>query len=57
MISCQLDKEGTSPTRVLTVNNPQLAASNMAMQNASVKELLDELKSTETIFNKNINVS
>lgn len=30
---------GTPPTRVLTVNNPQLAASNMAMQNASVKEL------------------
>lgn len=30
---------GTPPTRVLTVNNPQLAASNIAMQNASVKEL------------------
>jgi hypothetical protein len=30
---------GTPPTRVLTVNNPQLAASNMAMQKASVKEL------------------
>lgn len=30
---------GTPPTRVLTVSNPQLAASNMAMQNASVKEL------------------
>lgn len=30
---------GTPPTRVLTVNNPQLAASNMAIQNASVKEL------------------
>lgn len=31
---------GTPPTRVLTVSNPQLAASRMAMQNASVKELL-----------------
>lgn len=31
---------GTPPTRVLTVNNPQLAASNIAIQNASVKELL-----------------
>jgi hypothetical protein len=30
---------GTPPTRVLTVNNPQLAASNMAMQKASVNEL------------------
>lgn len=30
---------GTPPTRVLTVNNPQLAASSIAMQNASVKEL------------------
>lgn len=30
---------GTPPTRVLTVNSPQLAASNMAMQKASVKEL------------------
>lgn len=30
---------GTPPTRVLTVNNPQLAASNIAMQKASVKEL------------------
>lgn len=30
---------GTPPTRVLTVNNPQLAASSMAMQKASVKEL------------------
>lgn len=30
---------GTPPTRVLTVNNPQLAASSMAMQNASVREL------------------
>ena len=30
---------GTPPTRVLTVNNPQLAASKIAMQNASVKEL------------------
>lgn len=30
---------GTPPTRVLTVNNPQLAASNMAIQKASVKEL------------------
>lgn len=30
---------GTPPTRVLTVSNPQLAASNMAIQNASVKEL------------------
>ena len=29
----------TPPTRVLTVNSPQLAASNMAMQKASVKEL------------------
>lgn len=31
---------GTPPTRVLTVSNPQLAASNIAIQNASVKELL-----------------
>lgn len=30
---------GTPPTRVLTVNNPQLAASNMAIQKASVNEL------------------
>lgn len=30
---------GTPPTRVLTVNNPQLAASKIAMQKASVKEL------------------
>ena len=30
---------GTPPTRVLTVNNPQLAASKMAMQKASVNEL------------------
>lgn len=30
---------GTPPTRVLTVNNPQLAASSIAMQNASVREL------------------
>jgi hypothetical protein len=30
---------GTPPTRVLTVNSPQLAASKMAMQNASVREL------------------
>jgi hypothetical protein len=48
---------GTPPTRVLTVNNPQLAASNMAMQNASVKELHKELKKNETISNKNINLS
>lgn len=34
-----LTTSGTPPTRVLTVNNPQLAASNMAMQKASVKEL------------------
>lgn len=33
---------GTPPTRVLTVNNPQLAASNMAMQKASVKELSEK---------------
>lgn len=33
---------GTPPTRVLTVNNPQLAASKIAMQNASVKELLED---------------
>lgn len=36
---------GTPPTRVLTVNNPQLAASNMAMQKASVKELPRKEKS------------
>jgi len=30
---------GTPPTLVLTVNSPQLAASKMAMQNASVSEL------------------
>lgn len=30
---------GTPPTLVLTVNSPQLAASRMAMQNASVSEL------------------
>lgn len=35
---------GTPPTRVLTVSSPQLAASRMAMQNASVKELPQELK-------------
>ena len=35
---------GTPPTLVLTVNNPQLAASNMAMQNASVKELPQRFK-------------
>lgn len=34
---------GTPPTRVLTVNNPQLAASSMAMQNASVRELSKKL--------------
>lgn len=37
-----LHASGTPPTRVLTVNNPQLAASNIAMQNASVKELLED---------------
>lgn len=35
----KMHASGTPPTRVLTVNNPQLAASNMAIQNASVKEL------------------
>jgi hypothetical protein len=30
---------GTPPTSVLTVRSPQLAASNIAMQNASVNEL------------------
>jgi len=30
---------GTPPTLVLTVNSPQLAASKMAIQNASVSEL------------------
>lgn len=43
---------GTPPTRVLTVNNPQLAASNMAMQNASVKELPKELKKLDKIQQK-----
>jgi hypothetical protein len=43
---------GTPPTRVLTVNNPQLAASNMAMQNASVKELPKELKKWDNIQQK-----
>lgn len=38
-ILLKIHASGTPPTRVLTVNNPQLAASNMAMQNASVKEL------------------
>lgn len=33
---------GTPPTRVLTVSNPQLAASRMAMQKASVNELPEE---------------
>lgn len=38
--SClKIHASGTPPTRVLTVNNPQLAASNIAMQNASVNEL------------------
>lgn len=37
---------GTPPTRVLTVNNPQLAASNIAMQNASVKELAPVMQET-----------
>lgn len=37
-----LHASGTPPTRVLTVNNPQLAASNIAMQNASVKELSED---------------
>jgi hypothetical protein len=32
---------------VLTVNNPQLAASNMAMQKASVKELPKGQKSDQ----------
>ncbi|WVZ22709.1 hypothetical protein V8G54_001253 [Vigna mungo] len=34
---------GTPPTRVLTVNSPQLAASNMAMQKASVKEQVKKI--------------
>nr|AFK45826.1 unknown [Lotus japonicus] len=34
---------GTPPTRVLTVNNPQLAASNMAIQKASVNELFKKI--------------
>ena len=38
---------GTPPTLVLTVNNPQLAASNMAMQNASVKELPPKVQRKE----------
>lgn len=38
----QVHTSGTPPTRVLTVNNPQLAASKMAMQNASVKELANK---------------
>jgi len=37
-----LHASGTPPTRVLTVNNPQLAASNIAMQKASVKELSED---------------
>jgi hypothetical protein len=35
----QVQTSGTPPTLVLTVNSPQLAASRMAMQNASVSEL------------------
>lgn len=38
---------GTPPTRVLTVNNPQLAASSIAMQNASVKELSKDNSNVE----------
>lgn len=34
---------GTPPTLVLTVSNPQLAASNIAIQNASVRELQKEI--------------
>jgi hypothetical protein len=35
----KLHTSGTPPTLVLTVNSPQLAASRMAIQNASVREL------------------
>lgn len=38
---------GTPPTRVLTVSNPQLAASNIAMQNASVNELYKIMNKTD----------
>ena len=42
-IICCGSTSGTPPTRVLTTSRPQLAASTMAMQNASVNDVLRKM--------------
>lgn len=48
----QKHASGTPPTLVLTVRSPQLAASKMAMQKASVRELQERTRLTNNAPDK-----